>query len=157
MSNQWYGCLCLGCLTCTQMLMPAIAYGGCTDTVRESALEVDSGRKIPCRTGDSNSNVRLTEYGPLLSFQGRSSSASSLDASLLQAIDGVMSLALCPQLVSQASHHFRSSETQATCEVYFARQSICSVVSLHPGMSRAVHPQEFSKVYVDHWHIPVFL
>ena len=25
-----------------------------TDTVRESALEVDSGRKIPCRTGDSN-------------------------------------------------------------------------------------------------------
>ena len=27
---------------------------GCTDTVRESALEVDSGRKIPCRTGESN-------------------------------------------------------------------------------------------------------
>ena len=27
---------------------------GCTDTVRESALKVDSGRKIPCRTGESN-------------------------------------------------------------------------------------------------------
>ena len=28
---------------------------GCTDTVRESALEVDSGgKKIPCRTWDSN-------------------------------------------------------------------------------------------------------
>ena len=26
---------------------------GCTDTVRESALKVDSGRKIPCRTGES--------------------------------------------------------------------------------------------------------
>ena len=26
----------------------------CTDTVRESALKVDSGRKIPCRTRDSN-------------------------------------------------------------------------------------------------------
>ena len=26
----------------------------CTDTVRESALKVDSGRKIPCRTGESN-------------------------------------------------------------------------------------------------------
>ena len=26
----------------------------CTDAVRESALEVDSGRKIPCRTRDSN-------------------------------------------------------------------------------------------------------
>ena len=27
---------------------------GCTDTVKESALKVDSGRKIPCRTGESN-------------------------------------------------------------------------------------------------------
>ena len=27
---------------------------GCTDTVRESALKVDSERKIPCGTGDSN-------------------------------------------------------------------------------------------------------
>ena len=41
-------------LTCAQMLMHAIAHGACTDTVTESALEVDSGRKIPCRTGDSN-------------------------------------------------------------------------------------------------------
>ena len=65
------------------MVMPAIAYGGCTDTVRESALEVDSGRKTPCRTEDSNSaNVRLIDDGPLLSFQGRSSSASSFHASL---------------------------------------------------------------------------
>ena len=36
------------------MLMIVIAHGGCTDTVRASALKVDSGRKIPCRTGDSN-------------------------------------------------------------------------------------------------------
>ena len=27
---------------------------GCTDTVRESALKVGSGRKIPCRTRESN-------------------------------------------------------------------------------------------------------
>ena len=27
---------------------------GCTDTVRESAPKVDSGRKIPCLTGESN-------------------------------------------------------------------------------------------------------
>ena len=32
-------------LTCTQMLMHAIAHGGCTDTVRESALKVDTGKK----------------------------------------------------------------------------------------------------------------
>ena len=34
--------------------MHAIAHGSCTDPVRESALKVDSGRKIPCRTRDSN-------------------------------------------------------------------------------------------------------
>ena len=49
---------------------------------------------------------------------------------LLQAIDGVMSLALCPHVVSQAPKHFRSSETQAACDGDFARQSICSVISL---------------------------
>ena len=27
---------------------------GCTGTVRESALKVDSGIKIPCRAGESN-------------------------------------------------------------------------------------------------------
>ena len=93
--------------------------------------------------------VRLIDNGPLSSFQGRSSSASSFHASLLQAIDVVMSLVLCPQVVSQASQHLRSSEKQATCEGCFASQSICSVVSLHSGMSRAVHPQEFWKVDVD--------
>ena len=42
----------------------------------------------------------------LSSFQGRSSSASSFHTSLLQAVAGVMSLALCPQVVSQAPQHF---------------------------------------------------
>ena len=77
-------------------------------------------------------------------FQGRSSRASSFHASLLQAIDGVKYLVLCPQIVSQAPQHFRSSETQATCDGCFVRQSVCSVISLHSGMSRAVYPQEFS-------------
>ena len=47
-------------------------------------------------------NVRLIDDGPLSSFGGRSSSASSFHASLLQAIDGVMTLASCPQTTSQA-------------------------------------------------------
>ena len=46
-------------------------------------------------------------------FRGRSSSASVFQASLLRAIDGVMPLALCPQVVSQAPQYFRSSETEA--------------------------------------------
>ena len=46
--KQRFGCQCLGVLlTCVQMLMHAIAHGGCTDSVSESALKVDSGRKTP--------------------------------------------------------------------------------------------------------------
>ena len=38
---------------------------GCTDTVRESALQLaDSGRQIPCRTGESN--LRRRHAGPTL-------------------------------------------------------------------------------------------
>ena len=43
--DKRYGCQCLESLTSAQMLMPAIAHEGCTDTVKESALKVDSGRK----------------------------------------------------------------------------------------------------------------
>ena len=46
------------------MLMQAIVHGGCMDTVRESALKVDSGRKMPCRTGESN--LRQRRAGPML-------------------------------------------------------------------------------------------
>ena len=72
-----------------------------------------------------SSNVRLTDDGLVSSFEGRSSSASSFRASLLRAIDGVMSLASCSQVVSQASQHFRSSEKQATCDGCFAA-SLCA-------------------------------
>ena len=53
-----------GSLTCKQMLMQAIAHEGCADIVTESALKVDSGRKIPCRTGESNLRQRCA--GPTL-------------------------------------------------------------------------------------------
>ena len=36
-----------------------------TDTLRESALKVDSGRKIPCRTWESNLRQRC-RAGPML-------------------------------------------------------------------------------------------
>ena len=101
--------------------------------------------KFPQRCLWNSSNVRLIDDGPLSSFQGRSSSASPFHASLLQAIGAVLSLALCPQVVSQAP-----------CEGCFSRHCVCSVVSLHTGMFKAVHPQECSKVDVDYWHIPVW-
>ena len=53
-----------------------------------------------------------------------------------------MSLAFYSQVVSQAPQKLRCSEKQAT------RQSIYSAISLHFGMSRAVHPQ--IQVDVDH-------
>ena len=43
-----------GSLTCAQMLIIAIAHGGVQTYLRESALKVDCGRKIPCCTGESN-------------------------------------------------------------------------------------------------------
>ena len=42
---------------CAQMMMHAIAHRGCTDTVQEYALEVDSGTKIPCCTTASRGHV----------------------------------------------------------------------------------------------------
>ena len=71
-------------------------------------------QKFPQRCLCNGSTVRLIDDGPFLSFEGRSSRASSFHASLLKAIDSVLSLALSPQVVSQASQHFRSSEKQAT-------------------------------------------
>ena len=71
-------------------------------------------QKFPQRCLWNSSNVRLTDDGPFSSFQGRSSSASSFNASLIQAINGVMFLALCPQVVSQASQNFGLSEKQTT-------------------------------------------
>ena len=77
-------------------------------------------------------------------FKDEDRLALLLSTPLLQAIDGVMSFALCSQ-------HFRSSETQATCDGCFTRKSVGSVISLHSGMSTGL-----SKVDVDHWHIPVW-
>ena len=43
------------------MLMHVIAHEGCMDTVRESAPKVDSRRKIPRRTGESNLRHRRAD------------------------------------------------------------------------------------------------
>ena len=56
--------------------------------------------------------------------------------------DGVMSLALCPQVVSQAPQHIRSSETYVIRDGCLAVQSVCSVITFDSCISREVHPQE---------------
>ena len=43
-----------GSLTDAQMLMHAILHGGARTHVKECGVKVDSGRKILCRTGESN-------------------------------------------------------------------------------------------------------
>ena len=53
-----------GSLTCAQMLMHATAHKGLWTHVRESALKVDSGRKIPCCTAESN--LHQQHDGPML-------------------------------------------------------------------------------------------
>ena len=87
--KQWYGCQCLGFLTCTQLLMRAIAHGGCTDTVRQTALEVDSWAAVSCRTVDSNPRhccaglfsrtpYQLSHHYPFLSLMWSLADRSSL-------------------------------------------------------------------------------
>ena len=98
-------------------------------------------QKFPQRCLWNGSNVRLIDDGPLSSSQGRSSSASFFNDFFLQAIDGVMSLALCQRVVSQAPQHLRSSEKQVTCEGCTACQCICSVISLHSSQC-----EEYEKV-----------
>ena len=114
-------------------------------------------RRFPQCCPRNSSNVHLIDDGSLSSFQGRSSSASSFHASLFQAIDGVLSLVLYPQVLSQVPQHFRSSETQATYDGCFSRQPICLVVSPDPGMSKEIHPGEFSKVDVEHRYMPIWV
>ena len=48
----------------------------------------------------------------------------SFHASLLQAIDGVMPFALCPQAISQSPQHFRSFERQAACDTVAFPESL---------------------------------
>ena len=49
-----------GILKCTPTLVPAIAHRGWTDTVKESALEVDTRRKIYCHTRYSDPHQHCT-------------------------------------------------------------------------------------------------
>ena len=70
--------------------------------------------------------IRLIDDGPLSSFEGRSSSASSFYASLLQAIDGEMSLAVCPQIVFQVPQHSALC-IELVLEVCVYRNVICAI------------------------------
>ena len=60
-----------------------------------SVCSTPSLRSFPSVAFETVPMFILTDDGPLLSFQGTLYSASSFHASLLQAVDGVMSLALC--------------------------------------------------------------
>ena len=64
--------------------MHAIAHGGHTDTVRECALKVDSRRKIPCRTGESNLHRRRA--GPILYQLSYIPTPEALSRHILQGI-----------------------------------------------------------------------
>ena len=66
------------------------------------------------------------------------------------AIDGMISLALYPQVVSQAPHYFRSSEFQAPRDGCISQQSVCSVISLNSAMMSRItaHPQQSWKMAI---------
>ena len=54
-----------------------------------------------------------------------------------------------PSLRSFPNVAFKTVPIFVICEGCFARQCVCSVISLHSGMFRAIHPQDFPKMDVD--------
>ena len=69
---------------------------GCKDTVSESALKVDSGRKIPCRIGESNLCRRRA--GPMLyqlSYIPNQFSAIAGGLHSFATVSGCMNTAVC--------------------------------------------------------------
>ena len=100
--------------------------------------------RFPSVACENVPQIHLTDEGMnLSSFQRRSPSASSFYVSLLQVIDGVMPLALCPRVVPQCPQHFRSSETEATCDGCFFSGPLTA-------MPWTAHPQNSSEAEQDH-------
>ena len=70
-ATSFYQCVvwlsvCGGFVTWTQMLMHVIAHRDCVNTVGESALEVDSGRKIPCHIRELSPHQNcIWLFGPM--------------------------------------------------------------------------------------------
>ena len=120
------------CLSVTKQILDSSVQDGMYALRKSPYVLHPISQKFPQHCLWNSFDVHLIDDVPLSSFRGKLSSASSFNASLLQAVNGVTSLALCLQVVSQASQHFRSSEKQATsdCEGCIACQSIYSVISL---------------------------
>ena len=142
-SSRWYLCtwksLNLICVPPALRTFPNVAFKMFPDWWWPSLTQL---------TGHKTSSY-LPNFLTLSLSQGRSCSTSSFHISLPQEIESVISLAVCPHVVTQ-TQHLRSSQMQASCEGCFSCQAICLVISLHSGMSMALHPQEFSGVDVEY-------
>ena len=96
MSKQWYGCQHLGFVMCAQMLTHVIAHGGCMDTVRESAPEVDTGRKIYCHTWYSKPHQYCTWlFSPMLYQLSRPRPLLMLTTQMLALLRALRLLFVC--------------------------------------------------------------
>ena len=98
---------------------------------------------------------RLIDDDPLSSFQGR-----SFNASLFPRLSPP-SVRWCDVLGFVPAGNVSSSSTRKifrdpSHDGCFAQQYICSVISFNFGMSRAVHPQTFSKADVEQRQVPVW-
>ena len=74
-----------------------------------------------------SSSTGLSDDGSFSAFQGTLSSPSFSCASLHQAVNDVMILALRTHITSQAPQHFRSSKTQTICDSCSLSQEVTAV------------------------------
>ena len=88
-----------------------------------SMCSTPSLRSFPSVAFETVPMFILTDDGPLSSFQGTLYSASSFHASLLQAVDGVMSLALCfsSACISCHARLLPGRDTAVGCVSVYAR------------------------------------
>ena len=93
---------------------------GCTDIVRESALKVDSERKIPCRAGESN--LRRRRAGPMLHQLNYIRNQKTVSA-------GNPTFLVC--LPTEEGVYFRQRKGYIACYLISSAHSTMNVISLN--------------------------
>ena len=117
---------------------------GCMDTIKESALKVDSGRKIPCCTGESS--LCQQHAGQMLyqlSYTPPPPTHTLVNAKYWKHKRSSWSFQFCVHTMHSTSEHFPGS----WCQTWLVTCKWClNVVSLDQSSGRIGHHQHKNKI-----------